>query len=313
MQKVHNTVFFIRRENSPTELIPGVRGYGHAFPEAYTTWEPAVKGSGSHQRVLHYSFGGLKLLVRSEVDGYLNSTLVSNQRTKGGMPRAKLEQAMPPLLTPRANNATLSMNELTGLLSDNNITPQTPTPSTKLQIITGGSVTDQRLVFDLKTRSIKTQDKDHLGEELPRLWAKQIQKFILAFHVRGSFKESDIHIRDVRDEVLKWERDNNRDLARLAALIHQIINMVSSEPDRKFELCYSTIGKLDVRKQLPDAGDVLSPEAREKWEHASQGQCFAGHNNEADDKEGFRWDEDGGQDFTACSSDTCGYCGKCTY
>lgn len=49
---VGSTVFFIRRENSPTQTIPDVRGYGHTFPEAYTTWDAAVRGSETHQRVI---------------------------------------------------------------------------------------------------------------------------------------------------------------------------------------------------------------------------------------------------------------------
>lgn len=56
VEAVGNTVFFVRRENSPTELIPDVRGYGHSFPEAYTTWGSNVKKSESHQRIVGYQF-----------------------------------------------------------------------------------------------------------------------------------------------------------------------------------------------------------------------------------------------------------------
>lgn len=34
---IGDVVLFVRRENSPTELINDLRGYGHTFPEAYTT------------------------------------------------------------------------------------------------------------------------------------------------------------------------------------------------------------------------------------------------------------------------------------
>ncbi|KAJ4289259.1 hypothetical protein N0V88_007009 [Collariella sp. IMI 366227] len=76
--KLHNTVFLVRRENSPTELIPGIRGFGHTFPEANTTWEPDVKGSASHQRLIRYSLGGLDLLVRFEADGTPTPTAPSS-------------------------------------------------------------------------------------------------------------------------------------------------------------------------------------------------------------------------------------------
>ncbi|KAL9102571.1 MAG: hypothetical protein Q9163_002289 [Psora crenata] len=41
---VGNTVFFTRHKNSPTPLLVGVKGYGHTFPEAHTTWDADVRG-----------------------------------------------------------------------------------------------------------------------------------------------------------------------------------------------------------------------------------------------------------------------------
>jgi len=81
VEKVGKAVFFIRREDSPTELIPDVRGYGHAFPEAFTTWESEVITSASHQRVIKYAFGGMKLLVRFEADGYLSRDYKGDRST----------------------------------------------------------------------------------------------------------------------------------------------------------------------------------------------------------------------------------------
>jgi hypothetical protein len=45
---VKNTVFFIRKKSSFTALIPDIYKYKHAFPEAYTMWEPEVKGLASY-------------------------------------------------------------------------------------------------------------------------------------------------------------------------------------------------------------------------------------------------------------------------
>lgn len=35
IEVVGNTIFLVRKENSLTEPIKGVRGYGYTFPEAY--------------------------------------------------------------------------------------------------------------------------------------------------------------------------------------------------------------------------------------------------------------------------------------
>lgn len=55
---VGSTVHLIRREKSPNETIDDVRGYGHTFPDAYTTSDREARGSASHQRILSYCFGG---------------------------------------------------------------------------------------------------------------------------------------------------------------------------------------------------------------------------------------------------------------
>ncbi|KAJ5504067.1 hypothetical protein N7463_006941 [Penicillium fimorum] len=77
-----NTVFFIRRENSPTEMIPDVYGYGHTFPEAYTTWSARVGGSESHQRVMEYKFAGMQCLIRFEADGFLPDLVPDTEEIK---------------------------------------------------------------------------------------------------------------------------------------------------------------------------------------------------------------------------------------
>lgn len=39
IQVVRHLIFFIRKGNSPTELIASARGFGHTFPDVYTTRE----------------------------------------------------------------------------------------------------------------------------------------------------------------------------------------------------------------------------------------------------------------------------------
>ncbi|KAK4988333.1 hypothetical protein LTR66_007345 [Elasticomyces elasticus] len=53
---IEDTVFFVRKESSPTELIANLQGYGHTLPEAYSTWDPGVGRSCSHQRIIKYGF-----------------------------------------------------------------------------------------------------------------------------------------------------------------------------------------------------------------------------------------------------------------
>lgn len=55
IEAVGSTIFFCPPGEFADGDNPGVRGYGHTFPEASTTWEEGVKGSESHQRIVQYS------------------------------------------------------------------------------------------------------------------------------------------------------------------------------------------------------------------------------------------------------------------
>lgn len=274
VELVHDVVFLIRRENSPTELIPGVYGFGHTFPEAYTSWDPDVKGSASHQRLVQYSFGGLRFIVRFEGDGYVAE---------------KTSQF-------EASTNAATVDDLISGLTTGNISEKVPS-GTNLKVQHKGEVVDQSLVFDLKTRSIKKKEEDTLGEELPRMWVSQISKFILAHHTRGVFE--DIEIRDVRKDVEKWEKMHSKELSQLAALVHMIIAEVHNRPDRKLELCNNGSGSLEVRQQRPEAGDALSAGTK----------ALLAKDAESDQID-IAWAKD--DDYTACTT-ACQYCGQCTY
>ncbi|KAF1814037.1 geranylgeranyl pyrophosphate synthetase [Eremomyces bilateralis CBS 781.70] len=275
VELVQDTVFFIRRENSPTELLHDVYGYGHTFPEVYTSWEPDVKGSASHQRLVRYSFGGLQLIVRFEGDGYLAKSPSSSE--------ASQDASVDDLISGLPVAANISEKVSSG---------------TKLKVQRAGEVVDQDFIFDLKTRSVnKKNDQDTLGEELPRMWVSQIPNFILAYHTRGVFH--DIEVSDVHQDVEEWEKTHNQQLSKLAALIHRIIVEVRGRPDGKLELCNDGSGELEFREQRSEAGDALSVETKALWVKDVDS-----------DEPDIVWAAD--DDYTACT-ESCGYCGQCTY
>ena len=66
-----DTALFVRKQPEATEFVNDVHRFELAFPEEYTIWGSAVKGSVSHGRVAEHEFAGLKYLLRFESDGYL--------------------------------------------------------------------------------------------------------------------------------------------------------------------------------------------------------------------------------------------------
>ncbi|KAK6838068.1 geranylgeranyl pyrophosphate synthetase [Apiospora arundinis] len=306
VEEIGDTMFFIRREKSPTEKIPDVRGFGHTFPEHYTTWDQSVKSSTSHQRLLSYSFGGMRCFVRFEADGYLPAAKVSPPTRQTN---AKAQ---------RTATAT-DFNDLLSRLESTTVdTKETPvaTAAEGLEIKNAGAKVDQSQIFDLKTRSFRRKfNQDTLSDELPRLWVSQIPNFVLAYHTNGVF--DDIRVQDVRAAVAAWEAQQRPVLARLAALLHCIRALVWQNPARRLELCHAADrpGILQVRQQLPDAGDALSAEVKARWLSAAGVQeekddgASVGSDTDSDSEISFGV-HDGEEDFTDCSG-ACGYCGHC--
>lgn len=303
VEVVGDTVFFLRRENSPTELIPDVRGFGHTFPEAYTTWEVDVKGSESHQRILQYKFAGLDCLVRFEADGYHKNLVPGDREGQGSSAEDN------------------SLDSLVSSLGDSTISAYPSGSDRPLNVIRGGQPIPQSAVFDLKTRSIYKKEQSILDDVLPRLWVAQIPNFILAYHSSGLFEQ--IQTRDMRAEVQRWERENEDTLRRFAALLRKLVDFARGTSNGKFEIRRREVDVLELREQCADVGSTLSSAIEDRWVlgapvrqqrlAAEETKASRGRSISVSDKEPvtLTW-EDGPEDFTACST-VCGYCGRCAH
>ncbi|CAP79816.1 Pc12g01890 [Penicillium rubens Wisconsin 54-1255] len=256
VELVGQTVFLVRRENSPTERIPNVRGYGHTFPEAYTTWSARVKGSESHQRMINYNFAGINCLVRFQADGYLPDMAPGLKTMENSDPETKKEQ----------EESLLASLEGTAIASRHPIA--VADMLNELEITKGGQHIPQSAVFDLKTRSIKRMDVDTLGDELARLWIGQIPNFVLAYHKYGTFE--DIRVQDVREKIKQWESSHQVELVKFANLLHMIISFVRSTESGRIEIEHEEgVQTLNLRAQAGVLNNVLPVTVRDKWDHES--------------------------------------------
>ena len=320
LEAVGDTVFFIRKESSPKETIPNVFGYGHTFPEAYTTWENDVKGSESHQRIIQYRFGGLSFLLRFESDGYLPDKVA----TATGTPESKAT------VTKVHDSLEADPSRLSDLIQTTAVAPKTLNLEGGLEVMVGGNENiPQSALFDLKTRSAKKRNVDTLSEELPRLWIAQIPNFILGYHESGVFK--DIGITSTRTKILTWEQDNQEILEQFAVLLHELVDFARSRRNRTIEVRHSGMDKLELRAFTPEQSSAaLSPEMRARWQKGPDApERLQPHGrSQGNESEEENWDDanDGGvpvsddgysseeaKDYTACSLEHCGYCGHCKY
>ena len=320
VEAVGETVFLIRRENSPKAVIADIRGYGHSFPEANTTWDSDVQSSETHQRIIRYQLGHLNTMIRFEADGYLAEKVP-----------AKETYTSP-------ENGEVNEDVLVSALAGNTISAHTSKNSDSLKVNRGQGYVPQSAVFDLKTRSIKRKHHDiTVSDQIPRLWIRQIPFFILAYHDCGLFKSKEITVRNIKPDVARWESDNKGDVRKLIGLIKKIANVVKATPGRKLAVRYRYGLGLELREQIEGVASVLPNDLAAQWadqgsreestgvalrkcsvdgavglEHHSveKGVALDKKSIDALDDDEYDWDK---EDYTACSMESCNYCGHCSY
>jgi hypothetical protein len=94
--------------------------------------------------------------------------------------------------------------------------------------------------------------------------------------------------------------------------------MVRARADKKLELCRTGVGRLEVREQLGDAGEMLSEETKIKWKDGGKGNdepvgslIEKDSLPESDDSsDSDDWPQEDEKDWAECS-EACGYCGEC--
>ena len=232
------TVLFCRVEAETALFIKkGVfQGYGQEFKRAYTRNE--IKKSTGHHRVISYRFGGLNLLLRSEMDGYVEPDLPAQSTSAGGgyggsdtsdklarPPRPRPQNRAPPPY-PASRDSKLLIRKQGRVV---------PIAST-LKIITGG-------------------DNARLNKVIPRLWMSQTPNLVRAHYKDGVFEKPDVEA--VSSAIALWEEENQEALKKLAVLIKKIIAVVKGN-GKHFTISYEggdalVISKVDGESaMLPD-------------------------------------------------------------
>lgn len=266
--QIENKVHLIRREDTPKEIIEGIHGFGHTFPEAYTTWDASVNGSVSNQRICTYKFGNLNCLVRFEVDGYFpdkadRQVCDSDSKKEKGPSVDTLDE----LFRKATLDDTDTPDVIDQLFSETTVENNAAVDSSSsLSVTRGGQMMKGNAIFDLKTRSIKLKPNTEfiIEEEMPRFWVRQTENLVLAFHTLGKFYDVQIH--DVRDDVKAWELENAESLARLSSLLSIIIAMVAKLEEKQLEIvCENEGTSLQIHEVHGDVPFPMSDKTKAAW------------------------------------------------
>jgi len=292
---IGNTAVFVRREKSVTEFITEFRGFGYTFPEEYTTWDKEVKGSSSHHRIASFCFAGMKYLLRYESDGYLaeKAGVVKKSTAPGKGADADVDSA----ITSLGSDGSLNIGE------------KQPLAQNRLAIRSQGSEIDQRAVIDIKTRAAhKTLDTEIV---LPRLWMSQTANLIAAYHKGGRF--DNVQVLDVRDGIEQWQKNHAVELRKLNALILRIITTVKGAGSMKCRIKRADGGKLEIKELGGRHASALPEDLQLKLQGNGDSEKYYDWDDDQGLLDSGRKSEESDKDYTACSSEVCGYCGHCRY
>jgi hypothetical protein len=205
----NNTAILCRNETEVDEYIGPheFRGYGHSSEEKCTNRR--LNGSTGHHRIISYSFGGLKFIVRHETDGYV------------GVASAQ------PKPQPAGSRAP-DIDDLSGVLNSLSLSPESSSSgkaksaTTELVIRREGQVVPLPLTLEIKTRV--SHKPLQFEDVVAQLWISQTPNLVRAYHTKGVFAVPIVE--DVADQVKAWEDQNQKDLRLLAGLVGKIRDVV---------------------------------------------------------------------------------------
>lgn len=177
-----------------------------------------------HHRIVRYRFGGLGLLVRSEVDAYLQ------ERVKG--PDSPKKAKSWDLLNHADFVKTLSLGSR----------PTTPTetkekPSSRVTVVQGGHNAPPAAVLELTTRSEPAKRTSDIEQKLADLWFSQTLYFIEAYYRSVGYimynqlslqqgKFEDVKAESIGDQLTKWKTANAIGLRKLVTVLGGIVEEV---------------------------------------------------------------------------------------
>ena len=233
------------------ETAPGSRagslGFGRNFEAAFTKKE---HGDLSHHRIVGYSFGGMKCIIRHETDGYIASCPAPEVPASG---------------LPGGMDSALQPDDLVS------------NPAATV-VERGGRMVHATSTLEIKTRRADNYPLD-IAKVFPQLWISQTPKLAVAYHRLGVFDSP--QVRDMTTEVDDWESANQKYLRRLAFLLRRIVEVVKEGSGQRAVVVYEggktlKIVRGDGRRALPADlyrkwGVFVSVEESDVVEEGSQG------------------------------------------
>jgi hypothetical protein len=206
---VKNTLFLTRREKNIREVLHGSQGsFGHGFERACVTQSEHLQDSTAHHRVISYLFGGIRCVVRFEVDAY--------KRDCGDPPKDSFLSQNEDIIR---NLGNLALEERPILGSTRVVRRGFHVPS------------DATLEVKSRSKALKIQ------ETMPQLWFSRTPLLICGYHTNGVFEK--VQEYDYASKFQEWEDKHQRTLRKLAWVLQEVRSLMSQSQRTSGVLVYT--------------------------------------------------------------------------
>jgi hypothetical protein len=204
---VGGVMIFRRWEEETRQTVLGSQhiGYGYGFDAASTAFDPELRGSCGHHRVVRYRLGGLHCVLRFEANSYCNDSA-----------------GIPPPTDSESKEKPAPDVDLLEKLQTLSLSPDDKRDTESVEVIHSGRVVPLSSVVEIKTRSIKRLF--HLKDVTPQLWFSQTPHLYLGYHDGGKFERVDKF--SMSEEYTRWEGEHQGQILKLVSLIKKLKNVV---------------------------------------------------------------------------------------
>lgn len=230
---VNNTMILSRWESDPTVLLNRVGSWGHSFKDKLVEPIGDLRNTFAHHRVVSYTLGGLKMVVRYEADAYFSNDV---------KPEMWISTAM-------------------------NVPDESEgRPSGKLSYTRAGHLVPVDSIVMMKTSA---GSKRLRPEAMAQVYFSQTSHICLGMHDRGRFASEDNVKMDVLDaeKIRRWEDENRVTLQKMVAVIKHLRKVCGRDGGGQYMLVCEKNGEDAKKLKLYRRGGkgVQMPDSAHEW------------------------------------------------
>ncbi|KAK8022857.1 hypothetical protein PG991_006738 [Apiospora marii] len=267
---VHDLAFYSRIESlTPTIAVPGIpakwsppnrikrlpKDSGliyisqNAARHPDSPLEPLFRAFTGHHRIVSYCLGGMRLMVRCEVDGYVDEDCSLPARNKTMRDEADLSTLL----------GNMSLSTTHDLFP---VKAATKLPGSKLTIRQEGKEVPIESTLEIKTRV--AHKPLSITDVASQLWFSQTPKLVRAYHRKGMFQLPQVE--DVTMELKDWKRSHQIVLNKFVFLLENILKAVKGIDGRAVVEYNPTADSMVVRGV--EGKPMLLEDLYDRWRYS---------------------------------------------